>query len=196
MRFATASRSMTRCVCISKELLRANIVDSLKIDLLVASAMQRTIQTCLVAFSPCVDRGLDVVAMPMAQEGTDELSDVGSDPEKLKSLFEAHVDYSHVKPGWNEKRGENGVDAPVVMARAIKLRRWLKARKESNVVLVTHGRFAHFLTGDVDENGEQTTGWWEDAELRSFDFVSSSSDEEDEAAIRETDESLSNRKEQ
>lgn len=51
------------------------------------------------------------------------------------------------------------------------------------------GFFNHYLTGDVDNNGKQTTPWWEETELRTFTFV----DGDENAAIKETEESLTAR---
>jgi len=50
---------------------------------------------------------------------------------------------------------------------------------------VSHGFFNHYLTGDVNEKGEQTTPWWQETELRTFFFV----EDDEQAMIRETEES-------
>lgn len=56
--------------------------------------------------------------------------------------------------------GEYAFEPKALISRAAKLRRWIKARPEKEVVLVSHGFFNHFLTGDVDAEGNQTTPWW------------------------------------
>lgn len=100
--------------------------------------------------------------------------------------------------------GEYASEPKALIARAAKLRRWIKARPEKEVALVAHGFFNHFLTGDVDGNGEQSTPWWNEAELRTYTFVEGDSlkdfpavvggtpdvNGEDGAMIRETTESL------
>lgn len=161
--------------------------------MIAASPMHRAIQTCLLSFSPCVNRGLVIVALPLAQETTDELSDIGSPSSEIKERFGAEVDTSLVEDGWDEKVGEYSSQPSVVIARAAKLRRWLKSSGKKEISLVTHGRFAHFLTGDVNEKGEQTTGWWQDAEVRTFAFDSEGGGEDDQAPITETQESRSRR---
>ncbi|GAB7340969.1 hypothetical protein MBLNU457_7307t1 [Dothideomycetes sp. NU457] len=140
------------------------------VELLVASPMRRTLRTCLDAFAPCVERGLKIIAQPYAQEITANPSDTGTDIATLKTLFDGSIDWSECFDGWDEKKGEMATDVTVTKARAAKLRRWIRDRPEKEVVLVTHGQFAHFLTGDVDEYGKQTTGWWKETELRTYRF--------------------------
>lgn len=104
----------------------------------------------------------------------------------------------NVKHGWWVHQGEYAFEPKALLARAAKLRRWIKARPEKEIVLVAHGFFNHYLTGDVNEKGEQTTPWWNEAELRTYTFVDGDAyvgggknvDGEDGAAIQETEESL------
>lgn len=152
--------------------------------------MRRALETTLIAFDPCISRGLRILALPLAQEATSEISDTGSDVPTLTALFDHHVDFRYLTPGWNDKSGDMATDVTSTKARARKLRGWIKGRGEREAVLVSHGRFAHFLTGDVDENGEQTTGYWGNDELRSFRFLEDGEgDGEGVDAIRETEES-------
>lgn len=153
---------------------------------------------------PCVARGLRIVALPYAEEASDAPCDTGSEVELLKVLFPEHVDFDNVKHGWWVHEGEFAFDTKALISRAAKLRRWLKNRPERAIVLVAHGFFNHFLTGDVDEEGNQSTPWWNEAELRTYTFVEdpnssdsaafigggSTHDGEDSAMIKETEESL------
>lgn len=164
-----------------------------KVDLLLASPMRRAIQTALIGFSPCLDRGLQVVAIPEAQEGTAELSDTGSDVDMLYEWFDGKVDLQYVKPGWNRKEGTNAAEVSAIFQRTKRLRQWIKARPEKHIVLVTHGRFAHYLTGNVNEKGEQTSAWWAEGEFKSFEFAVDEPHSE-EALIVETEESKERRK--
>lgn len=77
----------------------------------------------------------------------------------MREEFGSGVDFEFVRHDWFVKEGEFATDPAAVNARAAKLRRWLRARPEGEIVLVSHGYFAHFLTGDVDDRGEQTTPW-------------------------------------
>ena len=104
----------------------------------------------------------------------------------------------NVHYGWWVHDGEYAFEPKALLNRAAKLRRWIKNRPEKEVVLVAHGFFNHYITGDVNEQGEQTTPWWNEAELRTYNFVDGDAyvgggkdvEGEDGAAIQETAESL------
>ncbi|KAF7190552.1 putative phosphatase SPAC5H10.03 [Pseudocercospora fuligena] len=158
-----------------------------QVELLLASPMRRAIQTCQIAFAPCIERGMKVLALPHAEEVSEAPSDTGSDVQVLKEEFGDGVDFQFVNDGWWKHEGEYATDPKAVNARAAKLRHWIKARPEKEIALVSHGFFNHFLTGDVDDNGQQTTPWWNEAELRSYTFF----EQDDELAmIHETQGSL------
>ena len=75
--------------------------------------------------------------------------DTGSDAEVLRKEMEGKpVDLSLVHNGWNNKKGKWATDADAIEDRAKDARRWLKARSEKEIVLVTHGGFLHFFTED------------------------------------------------
>lgn len=160
-----------------------------EVDLLCASPLRRTLLTTLLAFEPEVaQRGMQIVALPDAQEGTDVPSETGSPLSVLKQEFgDQQIDYSNLSDDWYVKTGRNAVDRGSLFARARALRRWLRDREEKEIVLVTHGYFAHFITGNIDEhNGEQTGEYWNNIMTRSFTFQH---ENDDEAAFIKTDES-------
>ncbi|KAM3414108.1 hypothetical protein BST61_g10766 [Cercospora zeina] len=149
--------------------------------------MRRAIQTCQLSFAPAVERGLIITVLAYAEEVSDAPSDTGSPIETLKAEFTQGVDFDHLKDGWFEHKGEFSVEPKTVRVRATKLRQWIKARPEKEIALVSHGFFNHFLCEEVDDAGEQTTPWWNEAELRSYTF---SDKDDDTARIYETEESL------
>lgn len=122
----------------------------------------------------------------MAEEASDAPCDTGSEVDILKQEFPNSVDFDHVKHGWFLHEGEYAVDPKSLNARAAKLRRFIRDRPEKEIVLVSHGFFNHYITGDVNGKGEQTTPWWQETELRTFFFV----DGGEEAMVTETDESM------
>ena len=103
-----------------------------------------------------------------------------------------------MKHGWWVHEGDYAFEPKALLARAAKLRRYIKARPEKEVVLVAHGFFNHYITREVNEKGEQTTPWWDEAELRTYRFVDGEAyegggeviDGAEGAAIQETEESL------
>lgn len=137
---------------------------------MLASPLRRALQTSQLTFRPCLARGLRILALPMAEEASSAPSDTGSDPEVLRREFPDVVDFDHVRHGWWLHEGEYATDPKSLNARAAKLRTFIRDRPEREVALVSHGFFTHYLTGDVDERGEQTTPWWGETELRTFRF--------------------------
>jgi broad specificity phosphatase PhoE len=125
-------------------------------QLLCASPLRRALQTCLIAFKPETIRGLRVTAVPGAQEARDTPSDTGSDVSVLQPEFGEIVNFEEVGQDWQKKEGGNSIDMKSLHERARKLRLWLRKRPETEIVLVMHGLFAHYMTGNIDENGNQT----------------------------------------
>ena len=126
-----------------------------KIDLLVASPIRRTIYTTLLAFESDTKRGLKVIALPEIQETSDVPCDTGSDLEVLeKEMGGKPVDLSLVKEGWNSKKGKWAPASDAIEARAREARRWLKARPEKEIVVVTHGGFLHYFTEDWTDSAK------------------------------------------
>ena len=92
---------------------------------------------------------MKVIALPEAQEVSDLPCDTGSDLEVLrKEMNGKPVDLSLVHEGWNNNGGKWATSADAIEARAKEARKWLKARPEKEIVLVTHGGFLHFFTED------------------------------------------------
>ena len=111
--------------------------------------------TTLLGFKPETDRGLKVIALPELQEVGDFPCDTGSDVEILKNeLAGKPVDLSLIPDDWNSKKGEWGSTDDLVNKRVSKVRQWLKARPEKNIVVVTHGGLVHYLTGDWTDSGK------------------------------------------
>ncbi len=172
-----------------------------KITHLVASAMRRTIYTCLLSFAPAIAAGNKTVfALPELQEVSNLPCDVGSEPEKLAEEFGEgspyNVDLSRVTRGWNDKSADSpwAPEIGKLEFRAKAARRWLrelagvnvvKGEEEVHIVVVTHGGFLHFLTQDYDGlNPEKGTGWM-NTEYRTYEF-NDPSGEDDEARLKET----------
>ena len=134
--------------------LAANFPHHDTVELLVASPLRRTIYTALYTFDQEVKRGMKVIALPEAQETSDLPSDTGSDLDVLKEeMADKPVDLSLVHEGWNSKKDKWAPAPEAIEKRAGEARRWLKARPEKEVILVTHGGFLHYLTEDWSDSG-------------------------------------------
>lgn len=126
-------------------------------DLLCASPLQRTLQTAQLAFAPELGRGMTILAVPEAMEAGPDPSDTGSPASNLRKNFDSGVvDFHLLTEDWFVKAGINAPNDPHLRERARRLRHFLRARPEKNIVLVTHGLFAHYVTEHVDPDGHQT----------------------------------------
>lgn len=98
---------------------------------------------------------MKAIALPELQEVGDWPCDTGSDLAILREELEGlPVDLSRVPDDWNSNKGEWGPADDVVQKRAAKVRQWLKARSEKNIVVVTHGGLVHYLTCDWTGDGK------------------------------------------
>lgn len=159
----------------------------------MASPMKRTIQTCQLSFKPAVDRGLKILLMPLAQEASTDFMDTGSGVDSIKEAYGDLVDThrcEQVHPYWHRNVGLFAADPTQQIERARRLRNFIRDRPEKPVVLVSHGSFAHAITGNFIEEGEELTRMWENAECRSYTFDESSGDK---ALVIETEESIKGR---
>ncbi|KAM5436470.1 hypothetical protein MferCBS31731_005748 [Microsporum ferrugineum] len=179
--------------------LRANFPYHADIDLIVASPLRRTIYTALLSFANIIqERGLKIIALPEIQETSDVPCDTGSDLADLKREVEEKglpVDLSLVPEDWNDKTKEKwSANAQSVTVRAREARRWLKARPEKHIAMVSHGGVLHYFSEDwQDSILYQGTGW-ANTEFRTFEFTDSTDTDDlygnkidgDNASIRET----------
>ncbi|KAL4941812.1 hypothetical protein BDV06DRAFT_173053 [Aspergillus oleicola] len=149
-----------------------------KIELVVASPLRRTMYTALQSFEPVfkANPGLKLILLPDIQETSDVPCDTGSDPKDLRREIEENnlpVDASLVEDGWNVKTGRYAPTNAAVGGRARDARRWLKARSEKEIVMVSHGGVLHYFTEDWEDSSQfQGTGWT-NTEYRTYTFSDS-----------------------
>ncbi|KAL4785271.1 histidine phosphatase superfamily [Aspergillus varians] len=146
-----------------------------QIDLIVASPLRRTMYTALQSFEPVfkANPDLKLILLPDIQETSDVACDTGTDPELLRKEIEEKnlpVDASLVVDGWNVKTGRYAPTHAAVGGRARTARRWLKARPEKEIAMVSHGGVLHYFTEDWEDSSEfQGTGWV-NTEYRTYVF--------------------------
>jgi broad specificity phosphatase PhoE len=132
-------------------------------DLICASPLRRTIQTAKYCFSDRFEsKDEKIFLLPYAQEATDLPSDTGSEQPVLEGEFGSLVDCELLageegEQGWRSSSGIYAPSQEALRARAKGLRSWLAGRSEREVVVVGHGQFWHWVTGEVDAEGKQTS---------------------------------------
>lgn len=138
-----------------------------KVSLIITSPLRRTIQTTLLAFTNVlhkryyvegsehgVEGGAELLIDPDLQERSALPCDTGSDQPALEIVFPG-LDFSTLHSGWPSKVGFYSADHNAVNDRARKVRGDLRERivalKDSerrDIVVVTHGVFMKYLSGD------------------------------------------------
>ncbi|KAJ5595202.1 phosphoglycerate mutase family protein [Penicillium hispanicum] len=153
--------------------LRENFPHHDKIELVTASPLRRTIYTALESFGPVFEAHPDMklIALPDVQETSDVPCDTGSEPQALREEFaDKNVDLELVREGWNNKTDRYAPTNHALKERARAARRWLKARPEKEIVVVTHGGFLHYFTEDWEDSSQYQGTGWVNTEFRSFVF--------------------------
>ncbi|KAI9738714.1 MAG: hypothetical protein M1834_008219 [Cirrosporium novae-zelandiae] len=161
------------------------------ISIVLASPLRRAIQTAGYAFGPALRRSnVSFLLVPQAQEISNQPCDIGYDREILETdipriILEEDVgfnpsktDASLLKAGWNSKRGIYEPRLAAIEKRAAALRTWLLKRPETNIVLVTHGAFLHYLTEDWTRYDPLRSTAWYNCEFRQFQFTEDSNEQE------------------
>ncbi|KAJ5105395.1 phosphoglycerate mutase family protein [Penicillium alfredii] len=153
--------------------LRENFPHHAQVELVTASPLRRTIYTALESFEPVfeVHPDLKLIALPDVQETSDVACDTGSEPSALRREFEGQpVDLELVQEGWNNNKDRYAPTNKALKLRARAARRWLKARPEKEIVVVTHGGFLHYFTEDWEDSSQYQGTGWTNTEYRTFEF--------------------------
>ena len=127
-----------------------------QIELVCASPLRRTIQTAQYCFGHALRDIKPIVLLPLAQEDTDDPCDTGSSRGDLLKEFGNLIDLQFTPEDWNSKTGIYAPTAAVLRQRVLELRLWIRNRPENELVVVGHGGFFHWVTGEVDAHGNQT----------------------------------------
>ncbi|KAF5724836.1 phosphoglycerate mutase family [Fusarium mundagurra] len=146
----------------------------------------------------------EIIAIPDAQETSDDPCDVGTDPSVLcKVVTEQNwpVDLSLVKNGWNVKDvgTRYSPESTAIATHAQDARIFIRQRKrqlieqgdtDPQVALVTHGGFLHYFTDDWEDSWLNRGTGWKSCETRSYVFERDVMNDTDvEARLTETMES-------
>jgi broad specificity phosphatase PhoE len=128
----------------------------IKPTLVVTSPLRRCLQTTELAFGPMIRSGeLCAIAHPGLQEVSNDPCDTGTPLDVLRDEFpdiEFRDDLFSLD-AWPRDRSvplrKAGTiyddESSLLEARAVEFRKWLQARVDDEVIVVTHGGFVHFL---------------------------------------------------
>ncbi|KAI2623772.1 histidine phosphatase superfamily [Xylaria nigripes] len=140
-----------------------------KLVCVLASPMQRTIETALLTFRH-YSKTRQIVLLPDLRECGWMPSDTGSSREVLEGKFgSANLDFSLVHPGWNDLNlhGRFGPCRVTRRAQAVRLyiRAIAQAWRDSDVhfAVVSHSRF-------IDALILESQSWFRNAESRAYEF--------------------------
>ncbi|TNY19668.1 histidine phosphatase superfamily [Rhodotorula diobovata] len=161
-------------------------------QLLVSSPLRRPMQTAIIGFAPLRERldkaGKPMVLLPELQEVNDLPCDTGSDRTILESDPEfASLDFTSLTPSpapphwdsapsWTSKQGIFNPER--VTERARWVRRWVRERSESKIVVVAHGDILRVIT-----DGRRSATPWANAEVRAYTFSDKPEDQDDAVVV-------------
>jgi broad specificity phosphatase PhoE len=163
------------------------------IDLVCASPIRRAIQTASISMDPYLQSGKNkILALPLAQEAPAEPANTPSGIKRLQDEYGNIVNFErcYELSDYDSKSGTFAPDGQALEGRAATLRKFLRDREEEEIVVVSHGQFLHYVSRDVDDDGKQINGDWENTEYRSYIFWPV---EHEDALLKETDESVKRR---
>ncbi|KAF4635066.1 hypothetical protein G7Y89_g3024 [Cudoniella acicularis] len=111
-----------------------------KIDLIVTSPMQRTLQTTKQALGWLIEKDVKVIALAELQETTTNLIDIGRPTAELKQDWPQY-DWSMVDPVFPAKEGMYAFSQEALLERGKAARTWLRNRPEKVIAVVGHAGF-------------------------------------------------------
>lgn len=164
-----------------------------RIDLVCASPIRRAIQTASIGLEPYLQSGRKkILALPLAQEAPAEPANTPSGIATLQEEYGTITNFQRCfeMTDYDSKTGTFSPDVVSLEERATVLRKFLRDRQENEIVVVSHGQFLHYVSRDVDSDGKQINGDWENTEYRSYIFWPVGHDD---ALLQETDESIKRR---
>lgn len=170
------------------DLRNTSFSDQSNITLVVASPLRRTLHSAFTIFETALKSGgncqSSILALPDAQEISDDSCDTGSDPSELRRMIVENgwpVDLNLIEDGWNVKLSQSryGPNDEAIKTRARDARVLLRmkirelaeeGRSDIRVVLVSHGGFLHYFTDDWEDADRFPGTGWANCEAREYVF--------------------------
>ncbi|KXH37641.1 hypothetical protein CNYM01_08365 [Colletotrichum nymphaeae SA-01] len=184
---------------------QTTLLDQSKMSLILASPLHRTLQSAYLVFQPALKTNRkchpEIIAIPDAQETSDDPCDTGSDTAILYNLVAERqwpVNLDLVEDNWNLKDlgTRYSPESSAIAARAREVRIFIRQKirqliergnVDPHVVLVSHGGFLHYFTNDWEDAWLSPGTGWRNCETRSYIFKQDvMKDIDEEAMITET----------
>jgi broad specificity phosphatase PhoE len=127
-------------------------------EVVVTSPLRRCLQTAMHAFGQLAIAGrIRIIAHPDLQEVSNRPCDTGTPLDLLRSEFPAVEFLDDVFPDAWPRSSDTMPDKEdtiydnkpeLLYARSVRIKKWMKELDAKEIVVVTHGSFAHFLFND------------------------------------------------
>lgn len=152
-----------------KKKIKSDNIDS-KIDLIIVSPLTRTLETCSNVFDDLVNK-IKFICLEEIREHIDKPCHMRKKKNLLVNKYK-HIDFSNLTHDDDFLyKHYNGLETKSnVIERCKKFVRWLKNRKEKNIVIITHGNFLYPMFNDVLKNVPNKT-FFSNCELRIVESI-------------------------
>ncbi|KAI0131215.1 histidine phosphatase superfamily [Daldinia grandis] len=147
----------------------------------ISSPLRRAIDTAILGVLPTIDGLISIKLLPNLQEINSSPSSTGLPKHSLAQQYDGDlaINTDDIDEDWYHKDPSSPYAPQVrkVEARARAVRKHLRmlarmaieaGKDDAHIVVVTHGEFAHWLTGDFQGVTETHNTNWYNTEYRSF----------------------------
>ncbi|CUA76536.1 hypothetical protein RSOLAG22IIIB_12351 [Rhizoctonia solani] len=156
-------------------------------EVILTSAFRRTLSTTLLAMPQAFERLLPqgkVILLPQLQETHAHPCDTGSDREVLEQAEEFKdrgFDWSPLTEDWNKNQGFYAPTPEALAGRARWVRRFVRDRPETEILLVGHGGIFREIDGRMKRSTDPAVigslSRWGNVECRVYTFESENDDD-------------------
>ncbi|KAI0837454.1 histidine phosphatase superfamily [Hypoxylon sp. FL0890] len=179
--------------------IRKSFPHQLQLDLIFASPMTRAVHTACMSLERARYRSSGIILLPDLQEVGNVECNLGSPGEEIGQEVSEHLVKTLLPNDWYEEATGNSYSPRDILERARRARWVIRAFAEEytqifpdipdpQIAVVSHGHFLPYLVEDYAGSVKRV---WKNGEWRSYEFLEFNQENEDEdACIRETDESL------
>ena len=159
---------INQCFNLKNKMISDNLYE--KIDLVVVSPLSRSLQTCSNIFDNIMNQ-VNFICVEEIREHINKPCHKRKKKAELKNKYK-FIDFSNIayendylydKYNCNEPKSE-------VIKRCDKFIKWLKCRKEKNIVVISHGNYLFPMFNDVLKDSQNKT-FFTNCELRMYDLI-------------------------